>query len=137
MQVIRFDTPEQLGIFSSNAEFARLTKAILRNCPSGINQCPTFLNFYMQTVDCPSNSLSIAKLLYTNPYGTFKFGFKYQAAVEKSFGLHHLKYAAQYQWSLESGLLVRRNFAVEVAAETDTEVMYYASSAVLLEENYA
>lgn len=137
MQVIRFDTPEELGIFSSNVEFARLNKAILRNCQPGIYQCPTFLDFYMKTVDCPANILSISRLLYKHPYGTFKFGFKYQAAVEKSFGLHYPKYADQYKYALESGLLIRRNFAVEVAAETDTEAMYYASSAVLLEENYA
>ena len=138
MQVIRFDTQVERGIFSSSAELARLIKEIKLSGFCGYSQCATFLEYYLRTVECPSNLKSIAKLLYQNPYGTFKFGFKDQQAVIDSFGLDNDRYEKQYQWALETKLLIRRNFAVEVAAETDTEIMYYANSAKLItHEEYA
>ena len=95
MQVIRFDTQVERGIFSSSAELSRLIKEIKSSGFCGYSQCATFLEYYLRTVECPSNLKSIAKLLYQNPYGTFKFGFKDDQAVIDSFGLDNDRYPSK------------------------------------------
>lgn len=138
MRVIRFSTESGYGPFSSGAEFQRLTQAIKRNCAVSHNfQCRTFLDFYMQTVPCPAESnKQVRTLLHRNPYGTFKFAFKDQDAVARSFGLKYSAFAEQYEWVLESNLLVRNEIDIEPALILDTEVMYYATEIDQASEQY-